>query len=155
VCLTFAFIGLVLSVVQGGLVRPLARRVPEAMLAAGGAVVQAAGFALLGRAGETGWLAGLFTGLATVVAGFAFVTPSLNSLISRRSDPAQQGGILGVAQSVSSLARILGPLAGNLLFGASRSLPLWSAGGLMGVVLILVVLAARTGRDYVVGGEGS
>ena len=27
-----------------------------------------------------------------IVVGFAFMMPSLNSLISRRSDPAQQGG---------------------------------------------------------------
>ena len=50
------------------------------------------------------------------VSGFAFMTPSLQSLISRRSDPAKQGGILGVSQGVSALARIIGPLVAVPLF---------------------------------------
>lgn len=153
VCLTFAYIGLVLSLVQGGLVRPLSKRVPEAVLAGVGAIVQAVGFVILGWGGESGSLAALFLGLAAVVAGFALVTPSLNSLVSRRSDPAEQGGILGVAQSVSSLARILGPLAGNMLFGASRTLPLWTAAGMMALVLFFVVVAARSGRDFEASGR--
>ncbi len=148
VCLTFAYIGLVLSLVQGGVVRPLSKKVPEAVLAAMGAIVQAVGFVILGWAGDRGRLAALFPGLAAVVAGFALITPSLNSLVSRRSDPAEQGGILGVAQSVSSLARILGPVAGNVLFGASRTLPLWAAACLMGLVFFFVVMAARTGGDF-------
>ena len=74
--------------------------------------------------------------------------PSLNSLISRRSDPAQQGGILGVTQSVSSLARILGPMIGIPLHGVGIGLPYWLAAALMGAGLVLVIVAARGGRDY-------
>jgi DHA1 family tetracycline resistance protein-like MFS transporter len=149
VCLTFAFIGLVLSLVQGGLVRPLSRRVPEGALASWGTVVEAGGFLLLGWGGEAGSRTALLGGLAAVVTGFAMITPSLNSLISRRSDPGEQGGVLGVAQSISSLARILGPVAGNVLYGRSRTLPLWTAGCLTVLLLLMVVAAARGGKDYV------
>lgn len=90
----------------------------------------------------------LLVALAVVVVGFAFMMPSLNSLISRRSDPAQQGGILGVTQSVSSLARILGPMLGIPLHGIAIGLPYWLATGLMAVGLALVIVAARGGRDY-------
>ncbi len=75
----------------------------------------------------------LFTSLFFVVSGFSFITPALNSLISRRSDPAQQGRILGVSQSVNSLARILGPLVGNILLVKHLSAPY-----LVALVLILV-----------------
>ena len=78
--------------------------------------------------------------------------PSLNSLISRRSDPAQQGGVLGVTQSVSSLARILGPMIGIPLHGRGIGLPYWLATGLMALGLVLVIVAARGGRDYRHGG---
>ena len=44
ILLTFAFIGLVLAFVQGGLVRPLAGRVSEAVLASTGAVMQIISF---------------------------------------------------------------------------------------------------------------
>ena len=83
-----------------------------------------------------------------VVVGFAFMMPSLNSLISRRSDPAEQGGVLGVSQSVSSLARICGPMIGIPLHGVAIGLPYWVATGLMAVGLVLVVIAASSGRDY-------
>ena len=33
--------------------------------------------------------------------------PSLNAMLSRRSDPTRQGAIMGVGQSISSLARII------------------------------------------------
>ena len=87
-------------------------------------------------------------GLTVVVFGFAFMTPSLNSLISRRSDPARQGGILGLNQSISALARILGPLAGIPLFYRERGLPFWLAASLMAFGLLLVLVAARRGRDW-------
>ena len=44
--------------------------------------------------------------------------PSLSALISRSSDPDKQGGILGIAQSVSSVGRILGPVWGGYSYGA-------------------------------------
>jgi MFS family permease len=50
------------------------------------------------------------------VVGFALVTPSVQALISRRSDPEKQGEILGVSQSVNALSRILGPAAGPTLY---------------------------------------
>jgi hypothetical protein len=85
---------------------------------------------------------------STASARCAWSTPALNALISRRSDPARQGGILGVAQSASSLARIVGPVAGNRLFEVRPSAPLWLAVGLMGVGVVLVLVAAGRGRDY-------
>ena len=90
----------------------------------------------------------LFIGLGIVVVGFAFMMPSLNSLISRRSNPADQGGILGVSQSISALARICGPMIGIPLYGVSIGLPYWVAAGLMVLGLVLVIIAARGGHDY-------
>ena len=54
------------------------------------------------------------------VAGFAFLTPSAQALISRRTDPEQQGEILGVNQSASAMARILGAVFGLTLYMPRR-----------------------------------
>jgi hypothetical protein len=59
-------------------------------------------------------------------------------LISRRSDPAKQGEILGVNQSASAMARILGPMIGLFLFGLMPSHILPYAGG--AALLCLVFL---------------
>jgi MFS family permease len=61
-------------------------------------------------------MGGFMVILAIGITGFAFMTPSVQSLISRWSDPTRQGEILGVNQAINALARILGPFTGLLLF---------------------------------------
>jgi MFS family permease len=85
---------------------------------------------------------------AIEVGGIAFVFPAIQSLISRRTDPAEQGGILGTGESVSSIARITGILSGVWLYSVWPSVPFWSAAVMMAVVSGLVLWAARTGTDY-------
>ena len=149
VCLTFAFIGLTLSLAQGILVRRLAGKVHEGAMAGIGAVLDIVGFMLVVAAISAQSVPGLFGAMGIVVVGFALMMPSLNSLISRRSDPAKQGGILGAAQSISSLARILGPMIGVPLVLRNSMLPYWTAAGMMCLGLLMVVFAARGGRDFV------
>jgi MFS family permease len=148
VMLMFAYIGLTLTVAQGFLVRRLAGKVPDAGLAAAGALVEVIGFAIMLFAVKTASSPWLFGALTIVVVGFALSQPSLNSLISRRSDPAKQGSILGVAQSVASLARIVGPLVGLPLLYRAVELPYWTAMGLMGLGFVLILYAASRGKDY-------
>jgi len=153
VCLTFAYIGLVLAVVQGLLVRRLAGRVSEGSFARAGAALEVVGFLLLTVAIDrhATWL--LFLALTLVVAGFGCLTPALNSLLSRRSDPARQGGILGVGQSVSALARILGSGIGIPLLKIGATLPFYTAAGLMALGLWLIARAVRGGRDFSASGD--
>jgi MFS family permease len=158
VLLVFAFVGFTLTLAQGFLVRRLAGRLSEGTMATMGAVAEVVGFAWLASSLANTSLASLLGALAVIVTGFAFITPSLNALISRRSDPARQGGILGVAQSVSSLARIIGPMVGMPLFtteslanrlGLMRgSTPYWFGAALMCVGVALIVVSARGGSDF-------
>lgn len=158
ICLVYAFIGIVLAVVQGGIVRPMARRVSESVMASAGTLIEIVGFIVLARSVTQASLSLLLIGLGVVVSGFAFMTPSLNSLLSRWTDPTKQGGILGIGQSMSSLGRILGPLAGvplvenralaETLGVTAAELPLFLAAGMMAVGLALIVIAARRGRDF-------
>lgn len=148
VCLSFAFIGLVLAVVQGGLVRRLSGRISEGRLVTGGALLQIVGFLAMVKAIEWQSVPGLFITLAMVVAGFAFMMPSLQSLLSRRSDPERQGSVLGVGQSVSALARILGPAIGIPLLKQDIAWPYYTAAILMAVGIILVTMADRRGADF-------
>jgi hypothetical protein len=63
-----------------------------------------------------GLIAAVLAVVAVAVIGFAFVTPSAQALISRRSDPGRQGEILGVNQSANAMSRILGPILGVGLY---------------------------------------
>jgi MFS family permease len=148
----FAYLGIVLTLAQGFLVRRLAGRMSEGTMAAFGAVTATAGFVLLAWSAQRGDFTQLLWAMALEVTGFAFVNPSLQSLISRRSDPAQQGGILGLGQSATSLARILGPVFGLRLFAQSPAAPYWAAAGLMVVGLAMIVASVRSGRDFTPAG---
>jgi MFS family permease len=148
VFLTFAYIGFVLALVQGVLVRRLAVRVAEGRLAATGAALEIVGFLLIVLATNRSSIGLLLAALAVVVAGFGMLSPTLHSLISRRSDPLQQGGILGVGQSMSSLARILGSAVGIPMLKAHLLLPFFAAAALMAGGLVLIVWASRHGRDF-------
>jgi hypothetical protein len=148
VCLTFAYIGLTLSIVQGGIVRRLAGRFREGSLAATGALIQLAGFGLTVLAVDRGSVELLFVALTCVVTGFSFMQPNLQSLLSRRSDPAKQGLVLGVGQSVSSMARIFGAGISIPLLKKGAQVPYVTAAALMGVGLVLVLFASRSGKDW-------
>ena len=91
--------------------------------------------------------------LGVVVIGFSFLTPSVQSLISRRSDPTRQGEILGVNQSAAALARILGPLLGLSLYKLtpSHALPYALA---MALLCLVVPLLPRLRMPHpAAGGE--
>lgn len=148
VCLTYAYIGAMMVLVQGGLVRRLAGRVNEGVLATAGAVIDGVGFGLMVPAIVQQSTLLLLLALTVVVIGAACMQPNLNSLLSRRSDPAKQGAIAGVSQSVNALARILGSGLGIPLLRLHVTAPYYLSAGLMALGLVLVLVAARRGRDY-------
>ncbi|HTN75673.1 MAG TPA: MFS transporter [Pirellulaceae bacterium] len=148
ICAVFAYLGIVLTFAQGFLVRRLAGKIHEGSMAIGGGVLAIVGFLLLGWAAESASFNLLLVAMSVEVVGFSLVSPSLQSLISRRSDPHKQGGILGIAQSSASLSRILGPMFGNVLFARSAAWPYWAATGLMILAVLLMLPATRGGSDY-------
>ena len=107
------------------------------------------GLALLGKQPPSlgPWLlTGFLAAITVAVIGYSFVTPSVQALISRRSDPAKQGEILGVNQSVNAMSRILGPMAGISLyyFHFTHVLPYVLSVCLLILALLLTFRVTRT-----------
>jgi MFS family permease len=122
--LYFAYIGLVLMVTQGVIYRRLAKRLTEPALIMIGIILMALGLAGLaavtlmayqGTGAHAFVMTLMLLSLAVAVMGFAFMTPSAQALISRRTSGDQQGEVLGVNQSAAAMARILGPPIGITL----------------------------------------
>lgn len=109
----FAFIGVVLAIVQGLLVGRVVGWLGEHRVVPIAVAIIALGLALVPVAGS---IPMLLVALATLAIGMGFNGPSLTSMVSRLSDPDDQGGTLGVAQSLASLGRIVGPAWGGFLF---------------------------------------
>ena len=91
---------------------------------------------------------GMLAAITATVAGFAFINPSLNGLLSRRTDPHLQGSVLGVGQGASALARILGAAVGPPLVLRHPQWPPILAGVLMAIAALLVLWSGRRGGDY-------
>ena len=149
VCLTFTFIGLVLTVAQGFIVRRLSKYFADVPVATVGAGLEIVGFGYMSYACDVQSVKQLFIALGIVVTGFAMLMPTLNSLISRRSNPESQGGVLGLSQSISALARIIGPVVGIPLLHQHADYPLYLAAGLMVCGAGLIFYAGVRGQDFI------
>ncbi|HEY0781978.1 MAG TPA: MFS transporter [Thermoanaerobaculia bacterium] len=131
----FAYIGVVLVVVQGGLLRRLVKRYGDRRLILSGIVLMMLGLALLPSL-PTVWM--LLVALGFLAVGSAVHNPSALALLSRLTAAESQGEMIGVSRSFGALARVLGPAAGTWIFGrCGPRLPFWTAGTLMLVALVI------------------
>lgn len=136
-----AFAGLVQAITQGYLVGKLVPRTGEAALVVAGAGALAAGLAPLGSWSSHAALYGM---LILIAAGYGFGTTAVATLISRRTARELQGEALGLNQSVLSLARVLGPIAGGMVYQAMGPAAPYLGGA--AVAAVAMVLAARIGH---------
>ena len=132
----FAYVGVIAAAMQMGVVGALVRRFGERALVRAGLALMGAAFVGAGLAPPLPLFL-VVMGLIAVASGM--LTPSLSGLISLATPPDEQGGILGIYQSLGSLARAVGPFFGGLVFDVvSPGAPLWMAG----IVLWIAALAA-------------
>ena len=134
------------AIMQGGLIGRLTSRFGEERLMQGGLALIAVGLFVLP---ESRALAPLIVSMTFLALGMGAMQPSLNSLISRRAGLERQGEILGVAQSVGSLSRVIGPAVAGVLFaGLGRASPFW-----WGVLLVVAALAVGRRLPRAVPGD--
>ncbi len=110
-----AYFGLLMAIVQGRLLGPLAGQVGERRLLVGATALLVVVYALLPFA-DVLWALGL--GLAPLALGTGTSWPTLTSLASQHAEIDAQGAILGVMQSLSALARMAGAAWSGWVFGA-------------------------------------
>lgn len=127
----FLFMGVVLILTQGGIVRRAVPRFGEKRVLLVGMFSVLVGIALLGLSPSTGWL---YLALLAIGLGAGLTNPSVSALVSLYSPPAQQGRMLGIFRSLGSLARGFGPLAACLLYW-------WKGATTMYLVAAVIVLA--------------
>jgi DHA1 family tetracycline resistance protein-like MFS transporter len=134
----FAYVGVLSAILQGGLIGRLTQRFGEERLLRGGLVLIGGGLVVLAL---TRGIPVLAIAVSALALGMGLVQPSLNSLISRRAGAEEQGEVLGVAQSVGSLSRVLGPAAAGILFAEfGRASPFF-----WGAALVVAAFAAALG----------
>jgi len=130
----FTYIGILVAIVQGGLVGPLAKRLGEKRLLVAGILLQAVALAALPFAAG---LFGLLAATAPLAIGAGFASPALSALISRGSRAEEQGGTLGIGQSAAALGRVVGPISGTFSFSLRAAYPYLGGAGVMAIAALL------------------
>lgn len=145
----FGFAGLVIVIVQGGLIGKLTRRFGEWRLAITGSILVAIAMAGYVQVAWTQWvwlviLAGLVN-----ATGRSFLGPVMSSLMSKHSDRSQQGTVFGFYFMLSSLARVIGPVVAGASYTRHHVAPFCIAG----VIMLLIGLWTSALRAQAAAGE--
>jgi len=112
-----AYLGLLMAIVQGRLIGPMAHRFGERRLLVIGTTVLILGYALMPLADT---LLILCAVLVLIALGSGLNWPAATSLASQHAAIDRQGGVLGVMQSLSALGRMLGAAWAGWVFGTWR-----------------------------------
>jgi MFS family permease len=129
----FVFIGIILVLVQGGIVRRLATPVGEKNLALAGLCSGVVAFICLALAMKLGLF---FGALALMATSIGLASPTLSALVSLYSNESDQGANLGIFRSAGSLARAIGPLLAACVYFAYGS----KSAYLFGAIIVLLPL---------------
>ncbi len=110
--LSLGLFGISMAVVQGGLIRPILRRLGERGSVIYGHIADVGVFLMIGFV-SSGTLLLILTPLAALPA---VITPALQGIMSKAVDDNQQGELQGALTSVSALAMIIAPMIMTYVF---------------------------------------
>ena len=132
----FATFGILGAVVQGGMIRPIVRRLGDRRTFVVGLVCSIAGLVVATLAQSVTLFA--FT-LVPLALGIGFGHPTISSLVSQTARVEEQGLVQGAASSVESLGRTIGPVWGSASFqDLGDGTPFLSAAALLVMTILLV-----------------
>ncbi len=131
----FSVFGILGAIVQGGLIRPVVRRLGDKPTFIMGLVCSAVG---LVAATLTHSVSVFALTLVPLALGIGFGHPTVSSLVSRAGRDDEQGRVQGAASAVESLGRTVGPVWGNAsLQRFGEGMPYLSAAAFLMMTLAL------------------
>jgi DHA1 family tetracycline resistance protein-like MFS transporter len=121
-------VGITAVIVQGGLIGRLTKKFGEKFLFQAGLVLMFISITSIPIMGQTGVYNFMLVVAVVLAMGTGIFNPSQSSLVSRSTPRDQQGGILGLNQSMSALGRVAGPALSGILFEINIGMPFYVAG---------------------------
>jgi MFS transporter, DHA1 family, tetracycline resistance protein len=121
----FAYSGFIGILIQGGGMGSLVKRFGESRLVQIGFILMAVGFGFLA---EVHTILSLVVAIGLLTFGSAILRPSLTTLITERAARHRQGMVIGIMQSLMSVAQIVAPIMAGLLI-QQQFLSMWAAAG--------------------------
>lgn len=144
----FVLVGLVSALVQGILIGNLSRRFSEHTLMVAGGALLGTGLCLIPLARRVvapggPYLPGLLTALVCVAIGSGLAMPSITGFVSRITPASRQGAALGTLQSISAVARIVGPTASGFMTEVAGEKTAFLTGAGIALAGMVVAILAR------------
>ncbi len=134
-------VGIIMAIVQGGLIGKLSSKYGDKKLIMTGLLIQAIGFILF-IITTSFWIIYLIGAIISV--GAALRMPTMYAVLSKSVPASQQGEIFGVSTSLFALMNILGPLWAGLVYdNINPSAPYWM-GAILLIIAFIVMNQVRT-----------
>jgi DHA1 family tetracycline resistance protein-like MFS transporter len=141
----FLFMGVIVAGIQGGLIGRIVKRVGEH----GTIVIGAASFTIGFMLVPSVWRVPLLYVVAFLIAiGQGLCYPALTALLSKIAPESERGSLLGMATSVGSLARFLGPLLSGFLYDLAGAAGSFYGGGLLMAASLFIALRMQRASRY-------
>jgi MFS family permease len=136
----FLFMGVIVAVIQGGLIGRLAKALGERTLAAIGAASFTVGLVMVPWAARVPLL---YVVAFFVAVGQGLSYPSLTALVSKAAPASEQGSMLGLASGIGSLARFLGPIVSGAFYDLAQARGAFYSGAAITFSAFVVTLLLR------------
>jgi DHA1 family tetracycline resistance protein-like MFS transporter len=135
------YVGVVVIVVQGGLIGRLTKALGVRRVAVAGELLMGAALLALPLSPSAGAMLAV---LGLVAAGQAMCSPTLSTLVSRAGTSEDHGTLLGAGQSLAAAARAASPLLAGALYDAQPAAPYVLSGLLAALAGALVLSSSET-----------
>jgi DHA1 family tetracycline resistance protein-like MFS transporter len=133
----FAGIGVLLVIYQGGLVRVVAKRIPERVALITGLVLMGLALPFMPKAP---WMWPFLLLLIPLSWGSGMGNTAGTALASQLTPPEEQGGLFGVINAMTGMGRIIGPAVGTFVLARWGGQTTYNLAGLtLGLALILAL----------------
>ena len=142
----FSYIGVLAVIIQGGLIGWFNKKLGERRLLILGNILMFGGLLMMPFVPVQYFIPLELVAMAIISFGNSFLTPTISTILSKNSSESEQGKILGTNQSVGSMARLVGPLAGTTLYGIAYYLPYVAASTIM---LLVAWLSVRMIKKHI------
>ena len=125
-------LGVVMILVQGGLVRRLSKKVGDVSMGMVGLGVLAVGMMAAPAVQNLAWLVVM---LVVASLGRGLAQPGMQAVASKSAKPGEAGLVMGAFQAAASLGRVFGPALGGFIYRLHPPALFWSAGAILAVCL--------------------
>ncbi len=140
----FAYVGLWIAIAQGTITRPLARRFRPDQILRWSLLGLAVALPMLLVPPSIAWL---LLAIPFVAIFNGLTQPNSLAVVSNQADRESQGEIIGINQSIQSLAMTIPPIISGFIVSIDRSLPIIVAGASVGLAWLVFIMFFHRSHD--------